>query len=145
MERMHFHYFQINHQMGEPFDSQNFQTPQRKATMTEKVGPFQSQKSLPSTAPALNCCYYFQISHQTELLNSQIILLLLVMAVLFQTLHQMAAMCQILHCQAVICLVCSHYLQILAVMTDQADSHHSPVVLGLIHFHHFRLQNCHFQ
>lgn len=103
--------------------------------MTEKVGLFQSQKSLLSTAPVLNCCYCFQISHLTGLLNSQIILLPVVKAVLFQTLHQMIAMCQIFHCQAATVLFCSHHLQMLAVMTDQADSHHLPVTPALIHFH----------
>lgn len=125
--------------------------PQWRATMTEKMGLFQSQKSHLSTAPALNCCCCFQTSHLTEPLNSQIILLLLVKAVLFQTLHQMTAMCQTFHCQAVTGLFCSHQVQILAVMTDQADSHCLLAVPALIHFQNFQtfhwsagLENCHF-
>ena len=114
---------------------------QWKATMTERMGLFQSQKSHLSTAPVLNCCYCFQIFHLTECLNSQIILLLVVTAVPFQTLHQMIAMCQILHCQAVPGLFCSHHLQMLAVMTDQADSHRLLVAPDPIHFQYFQ----HFQ
>lgn len=125
--------------------------PRWRATVTEKMGLFQSQKSHLSTAPALNCCYCFQISHLTEPLNSQIILLLFAKAVLFQTLHQMIAMCQIFHCQAATDLFCSHHLQILAVRTDQADSHCLLAVPAPIHFQHFQtfhwsagLKNCRF-
>jgi len=122
---------------------------QWRATMAE-MALFQSQKSHLSTAPALNCCC-FQISHLTEPLNSQIILLLLEKAVLFQTLHQMTAMCQTFHCQAATGLFCSHHLQILAVMADQADSLRWLAVPAPFHFWHFQtfhwsagLKNCHF-